>query len=84
MGFYLTTENPCVKVRENHITKSCEYIIIYHDELYSYIALTTLEEILHISQEKYNMEKLNINDNMLSKQSTSIFTYCISNYQVTD
>ena len=51
MGFYPTTENPCVMMRVNHTTKSCEYRIIYHDELY--IALTTIEEILHITQEKY-------------------------------
>ena len=42
MGFYPTTENPCVMMRVNHITKSCDYIIIYHDDLY--ITLTTLEE----------------------------------------
>ena len=39
MGFYPTKENPCVMMRVNQITKSCEYIIVYHDELY--IALTT-------------------------------------------
>ena len=54
MGFYVTTENPCVMMRVNHITKSCEYIIIYHDELY--IALTILEEILHIGQYKYKIK----------------------------
>ena len=54
MGFYATTENPCAMMRVNHITKSCEYIIIYHDELY--IALTTIEEILHITQEKYKIK----------------------------
>ena len=27
MGFYHTTENPCVKMRVNHKIKSCEYII---------------------------------------------------------
>ena len=53
MGFYPTTE-PCVMMRANHITKSCEYIIIYHDELY--IALTTIEEILHITQEKHKIK----------------------------
>ena len=52
--FYPTTENPCVVMRVNRITKSCDYIIIYHDELY--IALTTLEEILHIAQEKYKIK----------------------------
>ena len=55
MGFYPTTENPCVMMRvNNHITKSCEYIIIYHDELY--ITLTTLEEIIHIAQDKYKIK----------------------------
>ena len=34
MGFYHTTENPCVKMRVNHKTKSCECIIIHQDELY--------------------------------------------------
>ena len=51
MGFYPTTENPCVMMRGNHITKFCEYMIIYHDELYN--ALTTLEEIIHIVKDKY-------------------------------
>ena len=53
-GFYPTTENPCVMMRVNHITKSCEYIIIYNNELY--ISLTTIEEILHIIQEKYKIK----------------------------
>ena len=51
MAFYPTTENPYVMMRVNHITKSCEYITIYHDELY--IALTTLELFLHITQKQY-------------------------------
>ena len=50
IGFYPTTENPCVMMRENHKTKSCEYIIIYHDELY--VASTNLKN-LHILQNKY-------------------------------
>ena len=54
MGFYPTRENPYVMMRVNHITKTCEYIIIYHDELY--ITLTTLGEILHITQEKYKIK----------------------------
>ena len=54
MGSYHTTENPCVMMQENHITKSCEYIIIYHDELY--IALTTLDEFLHIVKDKYKIK----------------------------
>ena len=32
MGFYPTTENPCVMMRENHKTKSCECIIIHEVE----------------------------------------------------
>ena len=51
MGFYPTTENPCVMMRVNHKTKSCEYIIIYQDE--SYTPSSTLQEILHITQDKY-------------------------------
>ena len=50
MGFYHTTENPCVMMRVNHITKSCECIIIHQDELY--IASSTLQEILHIVKDK--------------------------------
>ena len=38
-------------MRENHNIQSCEYIIIYHDELY------IGEEILHTLQDKY---KINI------------------------
>ena len=34
MGSYHTTENPCVMMRVDHITKSCECIIIHQDELY--------------------------------------------------
>ena len=41
-------------MRENHNTQSYESIIIYHDELY--IALTTLEEILHIIKDKYKIK----------------------------
>ena len=54
MGFYHTTENPCVMMRENHKTKSCECIIIHEDELY--IATSTLQEILHIVKEKYKIK----------------------------
>ena len=59
MAFYHTTENPCVMMRENHKTKSCECIIIYQDELY--IASSTLQEILHIAIYKY---KIKINPNV--------------------
>ena len=55
MGFYVTTENPNVMMKENHTTQSCEYIIIYQDGLY--IASTTPEEILHMLKDKY---KINI------------------------
>ena len=43
MGFYATTENPNVMMRENHNTQSSEYIIICQDGLY--IVSTTPEEI---------------------------------------
>ena len=55
MGFYVTTENPNVMMRENHNTQSCEYIIICQDGLY--IVSTTPEEILHMLKDKY---KINI------------------------
>ena len=54
MGFYHTTENPCVMMRENHHAKSCECIIIHQDELY--IASSTLQEILHIVKDKYKIK----------------------------
>ena len=41
MGFYHTTENPCVMMKLNHKTKSCECIIIHQDELY--IASSTIQ-----------------------------------------
>ena len=59
MGFYHTTENPCVMMRAKHNTKPCECIIIHQDELY--IAPSTLQEILHIVKEKYTI-KINSND----------------------
>ena len=46
MGFYTTTENPNVMIRENHNSQYSEYIIIYEDELY--IVSTTPEQILHM------------------------------------
>ena len=54
MVFYPTIENPCVKMRENHKTKSCEHIIIYQDELY--VASTTPEGILHTLKDKYKIK----------------------------
>ena len=54
MGFYHTTENPCVKMRVNHNAISCENIIIHQDELY--IATSTIQEILHIVKEKYKIK----------------------------
>ena len=53
MGFYATTENPNVMMRENQNTQSSEYIIIYEDKLY--IVPTTPEEILHMLQDKYTI-----------------------------
>ena len=37
MGFYVTTENPNAKMRENHNTQSSEYIIICQDGLLLYL-----------------------------------------------
>ena len=56
MCFYPPTENPCVMMRENLKTESCEYIVVYQDDLY--IASPTPKDILNILQNKY---KLNIN-----------------------
>ena len=55
MGFYVTTENPNVMMRENHNTQSSDYIIICQDGLY--IVSATPEEILHMLKDKY---KINI------------------------
>ena len=55
MGFYLTTENQNVMMRENHNTQSSEYIIICQDGLY--IVSTTPEEMLCMLKDKY---KINI------------------------
>ena len=55
MGFYVTTENPNVMMRENHDTQSSEYIIICQDGLF--IVSTTPDEILHMLNDKY---KINI------------------------
>ena len=55
MGCYPPNKNPNVMMRENLKTKSSEYIIIYHDELYN--ASATPQEILHMLQDKY---KINI------------------------
>ena len=54
-GFYVTTENPNVMMRENHNTQSSEYIIICQDGLY--IVSATPGEILHMLKDKY---KINI------------------------
>ena len=58
MGFYHTSEIPCVLMRAKHNAKSCECIIIHQDELY--IASSPLQEFLHIVKEKYNI-KINSN-----------------------
>ena len=54
MGFYHTTENPCVIMRASHKTKSCECITLHQDELY--IASSTIQEILHIVKGKYKIK----------------------------
>ena len=58
LGYYHTRENPCVMMRVNRKTKSCECIVIHQDEIY--IASNTLQEILHIVKDKY---KIKINPN---------------------
>ena len=55
MGFYVTTENPNVMMRENHNSQFWEHIIIFEDGLY--IPSATPEETLHILKDKY---KINI------------------------
>ena len=60
MGFYVTTENPNVMMRENHTTQSCEYIILCQNGLY--IASTTPEEILLMLKDKY---KINISSRQI-------------------
>ena len=50
----LTTENPNVRMRENHKTKSSEYIFICQDDLY--IASTTPEEIFNMLKDKYKIK----------------------------
>ena len=59
MDFYHTTENPCVMMRANHKTKSCQCIILHQDELY--IASSSIQEIIHIVKENYKI-KINSND----------------------
>ena len=53
MGFYVTTENPNVMMRENHNKQSSEYIIICQDGLY--LVSTIPDEILHMLKDKYNI-----------------------------
>ena len=55
MGFYVTTENPNLMMRENHKTKSSEYIFICQDDLN--IASITPEKFLNMLKDKY---KINI------------------------
>ena len=59
IGFYHTTENPCVMMRVNYETKSSECIIIHQDELY--IASNTHQEIIHNVKNKYKI-KINPDD----------------------
>ena len=53
MGFYATTENPNVMMRENHNTESSAYIIIHENEIY--IVSITPEEIFHMLEDKYKI-----------------------------
>ena len=54
MGFYATTDNPNVMMRENHNTQSSEYIVIYEDKLC--IVSTTPEEIMHMLKHKRQIQ----------------------------
>ena len=54
MGFFVTTENPNVMMREIHNTQSSEHIIICQDGLY--IVSTTPEEILYMLKDKYKID----------------------------
>ena len=54
MGVHHTTEHPCVMMRVDHKTKSCECIIVHQDELY--IASSTLQEIVDIVKHKYKIK----------------------------
>ena len=54
MDFYHITENPCVMMRANHKTKSCQCIILHENKLY--IASSTIQEILHMVKEKYKIK----------------------------
>ena len=68
MGFYVTTENPNVMMKENHNMQSCEYIIICQDGLY--IVSTTPEEILHMLKDKYKINffyKINLHMILVEK-----------------
>ena len=51
MGFYVTTKNPNLMMREKHDTQSSEYIIICRSGLY--IVSATPDEILHMLKDKY-------------------------------
>ena len=53
MGFYETTENPNVMMRENHNTQSSEYIIICQDGLF--VVSTTPDEIIHMLKDIYQI-----------------------------
>ena len=55
MGFYVTTENTNVMMRDNHNRQSSEYIIICQDGLF--IVSTTSDAILYMLKDKY---KINI------------------------
>ena len=50
MGFFVTTENPNVMMRENHDTQSSEYINICQSGLY--ILSATPQEILYMLKDK--------------------------------
>ena len=53
MGFHPTKANQCVMMGENPKTKSCEYIVVYVDDLY--IASQTSKDIGNILKTKYKL-----------------------------
>ena len=53
MGFHPTKTNPCVMMRENLKTNSCEYIPIYLDDLY--IVSPKPEDIVNTLKTKYKI-----------------------------
>ena len=79
MGFYLTTKNPNMMMRENHNTISSEYIIICQSGLY--IVSTTPDDILHMLKDKYKIISIyRINIHMILVEKIFIIIRSIKEY----